>query len=61
MSVYRPAWMDDLLAELVHTPITTDARTLQNPGTYLGWPTGRIFAEVIEYGQADFDAAIGEN
>jgi len=59
MSVYRPAWMDDLLADLVHTPITTDERTLNNPGTYLGWPTGRIFAEVIEYGQADFDTAKG--
>jgi SAM-dependent methyltransferase len=59
VSGFRQPWMDDLLEELVHGPIRTDKRTRENPGTYLGWPSDRIFAEVIEYGQADFDTAKG--
>jgi SAM-dependent methyltransferase len=55
----RATWIDDLLDELVRQPLNADERTKKAPGTYLGWPRDRIFSEVVEYGQAEFDEPIG--
>jgi SAM-dependent methyltransferase len=54
----RPRWLDDLLAEEVHRPIREDSRTVDAPGTYLGWPQSRVFDEVLGGGQADFSEAL---
>lgn len=50
------AWRQKILDLVIHTPIAEDVRTL--PGTYLGWPKGSIFRDVIKGGQANFDAVM---
>lgn len=50
----RPGWLEQLLDQEVIQRINDDPRTV--PGTFLGYPKGRIYADIIEFGQADFDA-----
>ena len=52
-----PKWLQDLVDVHVDQKIRNDTRT--TPTTFLGWPRDRVFGEVIEGGQADFDAATG--
>jgi SAM-dependent methyltransferase len=59
MTASRPAWVDDIFDELVDQPIRSDPRTVAVPGSYLGCQQGVIFSEVLQGGQADFDAPYG--
>lgn len=53
----RALWRKELLDAEIHDRINRDPRTTHD--TFLGYPRHRIFAEVIEGGQADFDQPIG--
>ena len=53
----RPQWLIDLLDDEIVNPIESDPRTRAAPGTYFGCPQSRVFHEVVEGGQADFDAS----
>jgi hypothetical protein len=55
----QPAWLIDLIREEVHERVWTDPRTVEKPGTLLGWPRDRIYSEVLKGGQADFDEPVG--
>ncbi len=50
-------WLQTVLDLEINNRISSDART--TPTTFLGWPRSTVFTEVIEGGQADFDAPIG--
>ncbi|WP_413707143.1 hypothetical protein [Ralstonia sp. Ralssp110] len=52
-----PEWLVELVSTQIDRKIVEDGRT--TPTTFLGWPRDRVFEEVIQGGQADFDAAIG--
>jgi hypothetical protein len=52
----RPVWLEQLLDQEVIQKIDNDPRTV--PGTFLGHPKNQIFAEVIGFGQADFDEPV---
>lgn len=52
-------WLDQLLSREIFERIRNDRRTLDNIDTLLGWPKRDIFSEVIDGGQADFDAPVG--
>ena len=54
-----PNWLTTVRNEVIIDPIERDSRTVNNPGTFLGWQKSTIFNQVIEFGQADFDASIG--
>jgi hypothetical protein len=56
MSV-RPGWLVELIAEEITQRVNRDPRSVS--GTFLGWPRDRIFWDVIEGGQADFDKTVG--
>ena len=56
----QPDWLMDLLEEEVHARIDDDPRTQASPGTFLGWPKGKIFFDVLGGGQADFDESLGD-
>lgn len=57
--VERPGWLRGLSDEEVHERLRRDRRTIEQPGTLLGWPQDQIFTDVLEGGQADFDAPVG--
>jgi hypothetical protein len=52
----RPAWLEQALHNEIEEYIRTDGRTTRD--TFLGWPRGEIFRDVIDGGQADFDAPL---
>jgi SAM-dependent methyltransferase len=54
-----PDWLTTVRNEVIIGPIESDPRTVNNPGTFLGWQKNTIFNQVIEFGQADFEASIG--
>jgi len=55
----RPGWLRALIDEEVHDRLRRDRRTVERPGTLLGWPQDQIFTDVLEGGRADFDAPVG--
>ncbi len=50
-------WLQTVLDVEINDKISSDARTTST--TFLGWPKKTVFTDVIEGGQADFDAPIG--
>lgn len=50
------SWLSEVLEREISERILNDPRT--TPTSFLGWPKNRIFEEVIEGGQADFDAPL---
>jgi SAM-dependent methyltransferase len=48
-----PAWLTDLLQAEINDAINNDDRTTST--TFLGYPRDKVFADIIEGGQADFD------
>jgi SAM-dependent methyltransferase len=50
-------WRSNLLQSEIHDRINNDPRTTHD--TFLGYPRSRIFSEVIEGGQAEFDQPLG--
>jgi SAM-dependent methyltransferase len=55
----RPGWLRALIDQEVHDRLRCDPRTLEQPGTLLGWPQDRIFTDALKGGLADFDAPVG--
>ncbi|WP_429539381.1 hypothetical protein [Pseudomonas fluorescens] len=49
-----PQWLERVIDQEVNDPILNDCRTTDS--TFLGWPRGTVFYEVIKGGQANFDA-----
>jgi SAM-dependent methyltransferase len=54
-----PDWLTKVRNEVIIASIENDSKTVNNPGTFLGWKKDTIYKEVIEFGQADFEASIG--